>query len=183
MRRLHRALAVCVTSAGWLTSSPECADAQTTRDLYWAAIGVGAATSGVGLGASASYYASPNLFSLRLTASSAIPDNLFSCETDDITEIALLYGRGSRIQSGWPGWRFFAGGLGVVKRNRTLDNGFTCTDEDAGPVIGVPLEFSMMWAPARAFGVGVTTFVNVNSAASFGGVLMSISAGRLSPPR
>jgi hypothetical protein len=167
-------LSACV---GVLCSAahPVVARAQQSEPMLWATVGAGAIRNGLASAASASHLASPGLFGVRRTETTSLPLQLFSCWSEDIVEWALLYGQGKRTRRRW---RSYSSGIAFVNRVHTRSD---CVTRETGPIIGLPLEVTVMWTPERSFGVSLTTFANLNSASSFAGGLVSLSLGRVRP--
>jgi hypothetical protein len=98
---------------------------------------------------------------------------------DEATDIAVLYGRHTRREGAWAR---IAGGPALVRTTRPGEPYdcalFFCNYLlEESTTVGLALQADAVWTPARAFGVGVTAFGNVNSEMPFGGMILSLHFG------
>lgn len=97
------------------------------------------------------------------------------------SDIALLVGR---RRGGGSTWARAAVGVGLVRSSwageRKWCYFFFCDYEiERGTSIGLAVQAEAVWAPARAVGLGVTAFGNLNGDMSFAGLTFSLHLGRL----
>ena len=140
----------------------------------WVALGLGAGafsgeTSGV-MALEIAHQRGRHLFALW----SSIVFEIFD---DSVGDVGLLYGRST---VGGAGSASLAAGLSFVEASidcPALFSGEVC---DNGRTVGVPIVASASWRPARFIGLGVRTFLNINSIDPFFGAVAAIEIGALS---
>ncbi|MFH5884220.1 hypothetical protein ACG2F4_07910 [Halalkalibaculum sp. DA3122] len=126
-------------------------------------------TLGAGIHGGITFDHQHHLFSLRTTST----DPAFGGETWDI---AFLYGRGTRIRSFYVSAGLGASVIGGTRYPRLFGGG---RGEQMQTMIGFPLEGQISWQPLRYLAVDLYSFANVNTEQPFGGVGLSLRAGKL----
>ena len=168
LRRLWLALALAALLPLDVHAQTSEADGRSVR--LWLQGGPSVTTLGAGLQAGIGVEFDRHVLSLRGTST----DRTVSAETWDV---AFLYGRGLVVRS----VVHLSAGIGVAvvggRRYRQLFGG--AHGEPFDPMIGFPLEGHVSWMPASVLAVGLHGFANVNTGQPFGGVGVSVRAGRL----
>ena len=115
------------------------------------------------------------------TAGTFDPAPLFG-RSEDIADVALLYGR---LHEGTSGWVRLAAGPSYVESRRDGDVEecvfFFCTyEEERSGAFGLALQAEGALRPRRTLGIGVSGFANVNRTYSFVGATLTLHIGRVS---
>ena len=167
LRRLWLALALATLLPLYVHAQPSDADSRPVR--LWLQGGPSMTTLGAGLQAGIGIAFDRHVLSLRGTST----DRAVGAETWDV---AFLYGREMVVRS----VVHLSAGAGVAvvggRRYRTLFGG---AHEALDPMIGFPLEGQVSWMFTSVLAVGLYGFANVNTGQPFGGVGVSVRAGRL----
>jgi hypothetical protein len=98
---------------------------------------------------------------------------------ETVRDIAVLLGRRA---SGRRGWTRAAAGIGHVRRAVDVEVHcpFFCIYEEAVTTgAGLALQLDALWAPSRAFGLGVGALANLNGQQTLGALTFSIHMGML----
>ena len=142
----------------------------TNTDIsFWIHGGPSVTSLGIGSQAGLAIDYNDHLFSIGATST----DLGFRNGTWDI---ALTYGRSMNYRS----FYLSAGtGVAVVGGNGYSDLFGRGTKAPLETTIGFPLRGQISWQPIQFLGVGINSFLNVNTEQPFGGVGVSLRVGRL----
>jgi len=145
---------------------------------WWVSLGAGYGqldeSADAGGHVALSFQSGARVLSIRVAAVASLLENLFgpSGTPDAVTDVAVLYGRGTSRGT----VRGSAGiGLGAAQVS-VLSSG---SIRQGTWYLTLPLEAQLAWRPLRFLGVGLYAFASFNSGQSFGGLSVMLQGGRL----
>jgi hypothetical protein len=175
--RVAARVALAVTSGGWAFPADAAAQAPAPEPRLWIGAGVGAGylsnevdnDAGLALNAHVAYQRGAHL----ITARGGMLAEIFG---DELTEVGLLYGRGTTDEATHAS---ISAGMAWVHLDECPDGLFGSGSCDSASVLGVPIVAEVAWRPARIFGVGLQGFANLNDQSTFYGAALIVEVGRL----
>lgn len=99
---------------------------------------------------------------------------------ESVRDFALLYGRRIDLSRGWLRGALGPGHVRMVRRGEAAPCWLFCSYERISSYgFGLAVQAEAVWAPWKAFGLGVSAFGNLNPEASFGGLTVGVYVGVL----
>ncbi len=169
-------------------ASAEAGDPQDTvsaagreSSRYWVNAGFGAASTGIGAGASISVPAGRTLFTLRVAYTEEFKI-IGPSPKENAWDIGFLAGYLAENENGILSGSAGLSLVSVQRRGEFLgSSGMFSSDysSDIRTTVGIPLEIQLIWTPIEFLGIGIDGFGNLNPEKSYAGVMLMLRVGRL----
>ena len=148
---------------------------------YWVTLGIGAGSIGIAVGGGFSYQMERKIFSIRYVYQDNFEEFILGSSPSRVADVAILYGLNASKEDarGVLGLASISAGVGLVTSTSQKLLSQNRYKDIKNSTIGLAIESQLIWAPVRAWGLGLYGFANINSERSFVGVLLSLPIGKL----